>query len=45
MAMTAADPVFVDTNVLIYANTASAPFHAKAQAARRSFSASLVTTP
>jgi predicted nucleic acid-binding protein len=40
MATTAADPVFVDTNVLVYANTATAPFHAEAQAALQSFAAS-----
>ena len=33
MATTAADPVFVDTNILVFANTATAPFHAEAQAA------------
>jgi predicted nucleic acid-binding protein len=27
MAMTAADPVFVDTNVLVYASVATAPLH------------------
>ena len=37
MATTAADPVFVDTNILVFANTATAPFHAEAQAALLSF--------
>lgn len=32
MATTAADPVFVDTNVLIYARQARSPFHAQATA-------------
>jgi predicted nucleic acid-binding protein len=32
MATTAADPVFVDTNVLVYANVASAPLHVHAGA-------------
>jgi predicted nucleic acid-binding protein len=27
MATTAVDPIFVDTNVLVYANVAAAPFH------------------
>jgi predicted nucleic acid-binding protein len=40
MATTAADPVFVDTNILVFANTATAPFHAEAQAALRSLAAS-----
>ncbi len=40
MATTAADPVFVDTNILVFANTATAPFHAGAQAALRSHAAS-----
>ena len=40
MATTAADPVFVDTNILVFANTASAPIHAEAQAALQSFAAS-----
>ncbi len=30
MAMTAADPLFVDTNVLIYANVLEAPLHERA---------------
>lgn len=30
MALTAADPVFVDTNVLVYANVITAPLHAMA---------------
>jgi predicted nucleic acid-binding protein len=30
MAMTAADPVFVDTNMLVYARIAVSPFHAAA---------------
>ena len=33
MAMTDADPLFVDTNVLVYANVASAPFHTQALSA------------
>jgi predicted nucleic acid-binding protein len=40
MATTAGDPVFVDTNVLVYANTATAPWHLEAQAALQSFRAS-----
>jgi predicted nucleic acid-binding protein len=40
MATTAADPVFIDTNVLVFANTATAPLHAEAQAALQSFAAS-----
>jgi hypothetical protein len=40
MATTAADPVFVATNILVYANTATAPWHARAQAALRSLDAS-----
>ncbi len=39
MATTAADPVFVDTNILVFANTASAPLHATAQARLQSISA------
>jgi predicted nucleic acid-binding protein len=30
MATMAADPVFVDTNILVYAAIASAPFHGPA---------------
>lgn len=30
MAMTAVDPLFVDTNVLVYANVLEAPLHARA---------------
>jgi predicted nucleic acid-binding protein len=30
MTIGAADRVFVDTNILVYANVASAPFHAEA---------------
>ena len=40
MATAAAEPVFVDTNILVFANTATAPFHAEAQAALRSFAGS-----
>jgi predicted nucleic acid-binding protein len=40
MATTAVDPVFVDTNILVYANTVTAPFHAEAQAALRAHAAS-----
>jgi predicted nucleic acid-binding protein len=40
MATTAADPLFVDTNVLVFANTATAPLRADAQAALRSHFAS-----
>jgi predicted nucleic acid-binding protein len=40
MATTAVDPVFVDTNILVYANTATAPFHAEAQAVLLTFSVS-----
>ncbi len=39
MATTAADPVFIDTNILVFADTATAPLHAEAQAALQSFSA------
>ena len=39
MATTAADPVFVDTNILVFANTSSAPLHAAAQARLQSISA------
>jgi predicted nucleic acid-binding protein len=40
MATTAADPVFIDTNILVFANTATAPLHVEAQAALQSFAAS-----
>jgi predicted nucleic acid-binding protein len=40
MATTAADPVFVDTNILVFANTATAPYHTEAQLALQSFAAS-----
>ncbi len=30
MAMTDAEPLFIDTNILIYANVATAPFHEQA---------------
>lgn len=40
MATTAAEPLFVDTNILVYANTATAPRHVDAQSALRSFAAS-----
>jgi predicted nucleic acid-binding protein len=40
MATTAADPVFVDTNILVFANTATAPFRAEPQAALQSLAAS-----
>jgi predicted nucleic acid-binding protein len=40
MATTAADPVFVDTNILVFANTATAPFHVEAQAVLQSFAVS-----
>jgi predicted nucleic acid-binding protein len=33
MATTAADPIFVDTNVLVYANVKEAPLHALALSA------------
>jgi len=33
MATTADDPVFVDTNVLVYANTVRSPLHIQAQLA------------
>src|SRR5262245_17021797 len=33
MATTAADPVFVDTNVLVFANVKTAPHHAEARQA------------
>jgi len=39
MAMTADDPVFVDTNVLVHANTVRSPLHAKAQLALQNLSA------
>ena len=31
MATTATEPIFVDTNVLIYAHVAEAPWHQEAQ--------------
>jgi predicted nucleic acid-binding protein len=40
MATTAADPVFVDTNVLVFANTTTVPLHAQAQAVLQAHSAS-----
>ncbi len=40
MATTVVDPVFVDTNILVYANTAAAPLHLEAQTALQSFRAS-----
>jgi predicted nucleic acid-binding protein len=40
MATTAADPVFIDANVLVFANTATALLHAEAQAALQSFATS-----
>jgi predicted nucleic acid-binding protein len=40
MATMAVDPVFVDTNIPVYANTATAPLHAEAQAALLTFSVS-----
>ena len=40
MATTAADPLFVDTNILVFANTATAPLHAEAQAVLQAFAAS-----
>jgi predicted nucleic acid-binding protein len=39
MATTAADPMVVDTNVLVYANTATAPLYPTAQARLQSLSA------
>jgi hypothetical protein len=36
MATTAVEPVFVDTNVLVFANTATAPLHNEARAALQS---------
>src|SRR5262249_29857536 len=39
MATTVADPIFVDTNVLVYANTATAPLHARARAALQDLAA------
>jgi predicted nucleic acid-binding protein len=32
MAISAVDPVFLDTNILVYANVASAPWHKETQA-------------
>ncbi len=32
MVMTAVDPVFLDTNILVYAKTAASPLHATAVA-------------
>ena len=40
MATMAGDPVFVDTNILVYANTVTAPWHLDAQAALQSYRAS-----
>jgi predicted nucleic acid-binding protein len=40
MATTNAEPVFVHTNVLVFANTATAPLHTEARAALRLLSAS-----
>ena len=42
MATTAADPVFVDTNVLVYANTVRSPLHIRAQLALQDLSASAI---
>lgn len=36
MAMTDAEPLFIDTNILIYANVATAPFHEQALNALKS---------
>jgi predicted nucleic acid-binding protein len=43
MATTADDPVFVDTNVLVYANTVRSPLHVRAQSALQDLSASAIT--
>ncbi len=42
MATTADDPVFVDTNVLVYANTVRSPLHIRAQLALQVLSASAI---
>ena len=42
MATTADDPVFVDTNVLVYANTVRSPLHIRAQLALQDLSASAI---
>jgi predicted nucleic acid-binding protein len=39
MATTAAEPVFVDTNVLVYAHVAEAPWHGQARAALAAYEA------
>jgi predicted nucleic acid-binding protein len=41
MATTAVVPVFVDTNVLVYANTVRSPLHIRAQSAPQDLSASV----
>jgi predicted nucleic acid-binding protein len=40
MATMAGDPVFVDTNILVYANTVTAPWHLEAQTALQTYRAS-----
>lgn len=40
MTTTAVDRVFVDTNILVFANTATAPLHVEAQAALQSLATS-----
>ena len=42
MATTADDPVFVDTNVLVYANTVCSPLQIRAQLALQDLSASAI---
>ena len=42
MATTADDPVFVDTHVLVYANTVRSPLHIRAQLALQDRSASAI---
>jgi predicted nucleic acid-binding protein len=37
MAITAGSRVFIDTNILVYANLAQSPFHGKAVASLREF--------
>ena len=45
MATTAVDPVFVDTDVLVYANTVRSPLHIRAQFAPQDLSAICLCAP
>ena len=42
MATTAVEPVFVDTNVLVHANTVQSPLHFRARSALQGLSATAV---